>query len=100
MRIHPHVQRPFRLKTKAARGIGKLQAADAQVGQQSIMLTYGSRSVAEFREGAVDSIRSLANPPLRCVRDATATLTRQFQRLRILIEANQMTRCAEAFCDF
>ena len=27
-------------------------------------------------------------------------LPRRFQRRRILIEANQMSRCAEAFCDF
>src|SRR5512141_279148 len=37
LRIHPHVERSVRLKTKAARGIGKLQAADAQVGKDPVV---------------------------------------------------------------
>src|ERR1700731_2540595 len=36
LRVHPHVERSIRLKTKSARGIGKLQAADANVGQQAV----------------------------------------------------------------
>src|SRR5579859_7189688 len=34
--IHPHVQWPFRLKTKAPRRISELQAAYAQVGENSV----------------------------------------------------------------
>src|SRR5512140_3500967 len=36
LRIHSHVERSVRLKTKAARGIIKLHAADAKVGENSI----------------------------------------------------------------
>src|ERR1700687_2102644 len=35
-RVHPHVERSFRLKTKSARRIVQLQAAHADVGQDSI----------------------------------------------------------------
>src|SRR5271166_2629386 len=36
MRVHSHVERSFRLKTESACGIGKLQAANADVGQQTV----------------------------------------------------------------
>src|ERR1039458_9924696 len=36
LRVHPHVERSIRLKTESARGIGKLQAAYADVGQQTV----------------------------------------------------------------
>src|SRR5262249_12072049 len=45
-RIHPHVERSFRLKTKAARGVRKLQAADAEVGENSVV----RRSSYVFRQ--------------------------------------------------
>src|ERR1700752_4294875 len=35
-RVHPHVERSFRLKTKSARRIVQLQAAHSDVGQNSI----------------------------------------------------------------
>src|SRR5580698_1091217 len=35
-RVHPHVQRSIRLKTKSARRIVQLQAADANVGQDTV----------------------------------------------------------------
>src|SRR6516225_8167069 len=53
-RIHPHVERSFRLKTKAARGIGKLQAANPQVREQAVgcrlsaLAKFSKRSMAEF----------------------------------------------------
>src|SRR5215470_4566139 len=53
-RIHPHVERSFRLKTKAARWIGKLQAAYAQVREQAVgcrlpaLGKFCERSVVEF----------------------------------------------------
>ncbi len=36
LRIHSHVERSFRLKTKASRRVVQLQAADSQVGQNSV----------------------------------------------------------------
>src|ERR1700693_3677407 len=36
VRVHPHVERSFRLKTESACGIGKLQAAYPDVGEQTI----------------------------------------------------------------
>src|SRR5207248_7164446 len=47
--IHPHVQWPFRLKTKAARGITELQAAYAQVGQNPVvrLASFVVRQISE-----------------------------------------------------
>src|SRR5690348_10692201 len=42
LRVHPHVERSFRLKTEAARGIGKLQATYAQVGQEAVNRSWSS----------------------------------------------------------
>src|SRR5262252_8201289 len=36
VRIHPHIERSLRLKTKSARGVVKLQAADSDVGQDAV----------------------------------------------------------------
>src|SRR5258707_15499611 len=36
LRGHPHVERPFRLKTESARRIRKLQRAHTQVGQHPV----------------------------------------------------------------
>src|SRR5215469_12084334 len=36
LRVHPHIERPFRLKTESARAVVKLQAADAEIGQQAV----------------------------------------------------------------
>src|SRR5262252_4235236 len=38
MRVHPHIERSFRLKTESTRGILKLQAADSNVRKQAIGL--------------------------------------------------------------
>src|SRR5207302_1213786 len=35
MRVHPHIERSFRLKTESARGIVELQAANTDVGQDA-----------------------------------------------------------------
>src|ERR1700727_3470517 len=98
-RVHPHVERSIRLKTKSARRIIQLQAADPDVGQDSL---YPSRllPLRYFCEGTLQQ-RDLR--PVGCRRDASATrqpFARDSQRCRIFIEANQMSRCAEAFCDF
>src|SRR5215813_15338869 len=36
VRVHPHIERPFRLKTESARGVVKLQAAHPDIGQQTV----------------------------------------------------------------
>src|ERR1700727_1922673 len=36
MRVHPHIERAIRLKTESTCGIGKLQAAYANVGEQTV----------------------------------------------------------------
>src|SRR5580698_6179951 len=36
LRVHPHVERSIRLKTKSARRVVELQAADANVGENSV----------------------------------------------------------------
>src|SRR6476646_9929907 len=45
LRIHSHVERSVRLKTKAACGIRKLQAADAQVGENPVNPVLGRWSL-------------------------------------------------------
>jgi hypothetical protein len=35
-RVHPHIERSIRLKTKSARRVVQLQAADSNVGQDSV----------------------------------------------------------------
>src|SRR5439155_19562307 len=36
MRVHSHVQRPFRLKTESSRSVLKLHGADADVSQKPV----------------------------------------------------------------
>src|SRR5712692_2786223 len=36
VRVHPHVERPFRLKTESPRGIRELQGTQAKIGQHAI----------------------------------------------------------------
>src|SRR5271168_2768684 len=92
LRVHPHVERSIRLKTKSARRIVQLQAADSDVGQNSVNRRW------------LLPLRNLRKGPLqqRDLRPVVSSqlLARNLQRCRILIEANQMSRCAEAFCDF
>src|SRR5215469_212353 len=35
-RVHPHIERSFRLKTESARRIVQLQTAEAQIGKQAV----------------------------------------------------------------
>src|ERR1700756_2756935 len=35
-RVHPHIERSFRLKTESARGVIKLQAADSEICEQAL----------------------------------------------------------------
>src|SRR5690349_3186254 len=94
LRVHPHVERSFRLKTESARRIVQLQAADADVSQDSVH-TRRLLPLPNLREG------TLQERYLRPVLGFSAQpFARDFERFRVLIEANQMSRCAEASCDF
>src|ERR1700734_3099774 len=104
-RVHPHVERSIRLKTKSARRITELQTAYADIGQDAVrkvlaepLSDFGERALQQRDLGRVGS----------CRRDAGATFRlgwrqlflRKAQRRWVFIEPNQMSRCAEAFCDF
>src|SRR5258708_3332238 len=99
LRVHPHVERSIRLKTKSACGIGKLQAANADVCENAVDGRW-SLVVCNFTKGPMQQ-RNLR--PVGFANDYGRTTNeafRSFQRRRIFIEPNQMSRCAEAFCDF
>src|SRR6266481_5859064 len=95
MRVHTHVERPFRLKTESARCVAELQRTYAQVrpppvsaGRRDMLGDLGVRAVQQ---------RNL-RPVITS--DPRQLLPRQFDRVGIFIEANQMTLWAEALCDF
>src|SRR5580692_8649867 len=98
-RIHPHVQGPIRLKTKATRRAIELQAAHAQISEKTVDGRW-SLVLGNFCKGAVNQLHLRPVLPLafHCLK--TEDLACNFERCRILIDPNQMTRCAEAFCDF
>ncbi len=114
-RVHPHVQRSIRLKTKSARRVVQLQAAHSHISQNSVDGRW-SLALGNFRKGPLQQrdlrpIRQLFVIPsgafwfaLRIGTRSRGTLgqpfARNLQRCRILIEPNQMSRCAQAFCDF
>src|SRR5450631_3715284 len=108
-RVHPHVERSIRLKAKSARRIVQLQAADSDVGQNSI----DGRCLYTLRNLCERSMQQRDLWPVGCRLSASGFRiylspkagsrkpeARNLQRCRIFIEANQMSRCAEAFCDF
>ena len=65
LRIHPHIERPFRLKTESARRSVKLQAAYSKVGQQTIE-TPGALLVATSANDACSSvICGQSSPPVQ-----------------------------------
>src|SRR5215469_1260563 len=49
LRVHPHIEWAFRLKTESPRGIAQLQGTHAQVGQNSVR-TCGRNVTAEIGE--------------------------------------------------
>src|SRR5436853_7913831 len=58
VRVHPHVERPFRLKTESPRRVTKLQRPHAQVSEQSVcpasrnaLADFGKRALAERDRG-------------------------------------------------
>src|ERR1700684_3818201 len=79
-RVHPHIERSIRLKTKSARRIGKLQTAHSDVGQT--------------RESPLPHPTARPTPGLPYPEARSRKPeARNFQRRRILIEPNQMSRC-------
>src|SRR5260370_13731732 len=93
-RVHPHVERAIRLKTESARGIVQLQAAHSDVGEDSVdpCCLLARRNLCE---GSLQQRDLRPICALGCEFSA-----RDFQRCWIFIEPNQMSPCAEAFCDF
>ncbi len=78
LRIHSHVERSVRLKTKAARGISKLKTAYAQVSQYPV-LGRSSFVVRQICKGSVSELHRrpviplvlvLANDQRRTTNDA------------------------------
>ena len=49
VRVHPHIERPFRLKTESTRSVIKLQAAHSNVGQNPVHATR-LLPLGDFRE--------------------------------------------------
>src|SRR5581483_8589144 len=93
-RVHPHIELSFRLKTESACCVVELQAAHSHIGQDAVYARW-LLPAGDFREGAMQQrdrwpICTFQSQFLAC----------DCQRCRILIEPNQMSRCAEAFCDF
>src|SRR4051812_33631768 len=97
LRIHPHIEWAFRLKTETPCGVFKLHGADADVCQQPVyrfvrnVLGYLSKARMQERDPwpVVFQLRwRLAQTPF-CL----------FQGVGILIEPDQMTLCAEELCD-
>src|SRR5215470_14678983 len=122
-RVHPHVERSVRLKTKSPCCVVELQAADAKVGENSVSPQLSAISKLRKRPMPQLDRRPIPNSLFAVIpSEADGFALRidlrnrgtcfsakawglkpepcSFQRLRILIEANQTTRCAEASCDF
>src|SRR5438270_4982479 len=99
LRVHPHVERPIRLKTESARCVAELQRTYAQVRQQPVSACQrdmlGDRGVRAVQQGDL-----WFAPRTVITSEPGKPLPRQFDRVGIFIEANQMTLWAEALCDF
>src|SRR5579859_1513605 len=88
IRVHPHVERPFRLKTESARLVTKLQRAHSQVSEQSVR-ACSRNALAYFGIGALQ--QGNHGPPALGLNRLAETLAGRLQRFRVFIEANQMT---------
>src|SRR5215472_2573056 len=95
LRVHPHVERPFRPKTESACRIAELQRTHAQIGQQPVR-AYRRDLAGDIGVRAVQE----RDPWLLAYVHLDEPLAGQLQRLRVFIEANQMTLWAKALCDF
>src|ERR1700735_1617372 len=63
-RVHPHVERSIRLKTKSAHRIVKLQTAHSDVGQQAV--GYRASSFGQARKRRPPQLAARPTPRLRC----------------------------------
>src|SRR5712692_9008540 len=91
LRIHSHVERPFRLKTEAARWCVQLQAAYAEIRQQPVGRGR-FEPLSDLRERTMQQTHlGPILPP-----GGNQPCARLIERRRIFIEPNQMSRCAEA----
>src|SRR5215468_8191781 len=106
VRIHPHIERSFRLKTESACGVVKLQAADPNVSQDAVnrsrldaFRNLRERSMQQSDRRPVRStslvvgrwpFTSLANDKRRTTKDEP--FCSNLERCWILIEPNQMSR--------
>jgi len=98
VRVHPHVERSFRLKAESARRFTQLQRAQADVGQHPVHAVRW-HGAADGGKAAVQ--QGHLRPVRREFRGWTdEALARQFERVRVLIEGDQTTLCAQASCDF
>src|SRR5580765_7740868 len=90
LRVHPHVERPIRLKTKSARCIAELQRTYAQVGQQPVSACQRDM-LGDLGVRAVQQRNLWIALRTVITSDPRKPLPRQFDRVGIFIEANQMT---------
>ena len=98
LRIHSHVERSFRLKTKASRSALSSCRLLTPRSASSPSTDAGRWSFSDLCERSVHQthLRPITCSPGQRLQPDPGRI----QRRRILIEPNQMTRCAEAFCDF
>jgi hypothetical protein len=85
-RIHTHVQRPVRLKTKSSARLVEVQAAYAKVGQQTIHRCR-LHVLGDPAEGLADQLTCGAWLPISSETHRAGPC--QFQRLGIAIESDQ-----------
>ena len=98
LRIHPHIQGPFRLKTESSRCVLQLHGTDTQVGQHSVCGCC-RHMLGHLCEGGVYQLNLRPVTRQRC-RRLRQSLARPFQRCRVFIEADETTLCAETPCYF
>src|SRR3954469_13830447 len=98
MRVHSHVERPFRLKAESARRVAQLQRAHSDVGEYPVHACRRGH-FPDLGEAAMQQDHLWPVARVSCRRTGQR-LARQFERSRVLIEANQTTLCAQASCDF
>src|SRR5277367_4218534 len=87
-RVHPHVERSFRLKTESARGIGKLQAAHAEICEQTVdgrwslvVCQICKRTVNQVHPGPIAALRRIAVSRWLLANDRRPTTNDAFQPL-------------------
>src|SRR3954462_13817308 len=98
LRVHPHVERSFRLKTESALGIVQLQRAQPDIGQQPIREVRG-KARADFGKARMQQ-RDLRPVVFQFLWRVRQTFAGDLQCVGVFIEGDQTTLSAEALCDF